>query len=41
VAVTDQVRAVSKERLVSRIGTLAEGELLALEDGLREVMNLG
>jgi mRNA-degrading endonuclease toxin of MazEF toxin-antitoxin module len=41
VAVTDQVRAVSKERLQSWIGVLADDEMAALEDGLRQIMNLG
>jgi mRNA interferase MazF len=34
VAVSDQIRAVSKERLRSRLGVVAEKELAALEDGL-------
>lgn len=41
VAVTDQVRAVAKERLRTRLGTLKDGEMAALDDGLRQIMNLG
>ena len=41
VAVSDQIRAVSKERLRSRLGVVADEELAALEDGLRQIMQLG
>jgi mRNA interferase MazF len=41
VAVSDQIRAVAKERLRSRLGVVAQGELAALEDGLRQIMQLG
>ena len=41
VAVTDQIRAVAKERLRSRLGTVTAEEMVALEDGLRQVMQLG
>jgi mRNA interferase MazF len=41
VAVSDQIRAVAKERLRSRLGVVAEEELAALEDGLRQIMQLG
>ena len=41
VAVSDQIRAVSKERLRSRLGVVAAKELAALEDGLRQIMQLG
>lgn len=41
VAVSDQIRAVAKERLRSRLGVVAEEEFAALEDGLRQIMQLG
>ena len=41
VAVSDQIRAVAKERLSSRLGVVAEDELAVLEDGLRQIMQLG
>jgi mRNA interferase MazF len=41
VAVSDQIRAVAKERLRSRLGVVAQRELAALESGLREIMQLG
>ena len=41
VAVSDQIRAVAKERLQRGIGLVPEAELLALEDGLRQIMQLG
>lgn len=41
VAVSDQIRAVAKERLRSRLGVVADDELAALEDGLRQIMQLG
>lgn len=40
VAVTDQIRAIAKERLVERLGTLSNDELQAVEDGVREILNL-
>ena len=40
-AVSDQIRAVAKERLRTRMGILEESEMAALEDGLRQIMNLG
>jgi mRNA-degrading endonuclease toxin of MazEF toxin-antitoxin module len=39
--VSDQIRAVAKERLRSRMGVVEQGELAALENGLREIMQLG
>jgi mRNA interferase MazF len=39
-AVTDQIRAVAKERLKSRQEALSDKEMDALEDGLREIMQL-
>jgi mRNA interferase MazF len=41
VAVSDQIRAVAKERLRSRLGTVTTEEMAALEDGLRQIMQLG
>ena len=41
VAVSDQIRAVTKERLRGRLGVIAEEELAVLEDGLRQIMQLG
>lgn len=41
VAVTDQIRAVAKERLRDRVGVVAEEQLMALEDGLRQILQLG
>ncbi len=41
VAVSDQIRAVAKERLHARLGVVAERELAALEDALRQIMQLG
>jgi mRNA interferase MazF len=41
VAVTDQIRAVSKERVKRRLGLLREEHLAAVEGGLREVLELG
>ena len=40
-AVSDQIRAVAKERLRSRLGVVAGEELAVLEDGLRRIMQLG
>lgn len=39
-AVSDQIRAVAKERLKSRLGVVEEGEMAALEDGLRKILQL-
>ena len=41
VAVSDQIRAVAKERLRSRLGAVTMEEMAALEDGLRQIMQLG
>jgi len=41
VAVVDQIRAVGKERLRERLGTLSLRDLAAVEGGLREVLELG
>ena len=40
-AVSDQIRAVAKQRLQSRLGVVADEEMAALEDGLRQIMQLG
>jgi mRNA-degrading endonuclease toxin of MazEF toxin-antitoxin module len=40
VAVTDQIRAVTKERFQQKMGDLSAAELTAVEDGLREVLEL-
>jgi mRNA interferase MazF len=40
VAVSDQIRAVAKARMRSRIGVVATDEMAALEDGLRQIMQL-
>ena len=41
VAVSDQIRAVAKERLRSRLGAVTTEEMASLEDGLRQIMQLG
>ena len=41
VAVSDQIRAVAKERLQSRLGAVTMLEMAALEDGLKQIMQLG
>jgi mRNA interferase MazF len=40
IAAIDQVRAVSKERLVSHIENLSAEELESVEDALREILEL-
>jgi mRNA interferase MazF len=40
VAVSDQIRAVAKARLHSRLGAVTTEEMAALEDGLRQIMQL-
>ena len=40
-AVSDQIRAVAKERLRSRLGEVTAEEMAALEDGFRQIMQLG
>ncbi len=40
VAVIDQIRAVAKERLERCIGELVANDLEAVEDGLRQVLEL-
>lgn len=41
VAVVDQIRAVAKERLTSRIGEVSPDELAAVEDALCRILELG
>jgi mRNA-degrading endonuclease toxin of MazEF toxin-antitoxin module len=41
VVVTDQIRAVSKERLDRRMGELSLKQLEDVEQALREVLELG
>ena len=40
VAVTDQVRAIAKQRLDRRLGELSPEDLKTLEQGVREVLEL-
>jgi mRNA interferase MazF len=40
VAVTDQVRAIAKQRLDRRVGELSSEDLAAVEQGIREVLEL-
>ena len=40
VAVLDQLRAVAKERLLERLGTVTPHELTAVEEGLRDILEL-
>lgn len=39
-AVVDQIRAVSKERLKSRVDTLSDKEMDAIGDALRQILEL-
>ena len=39
-AVSDQIRAVAKERLHSPMGAVTTEEMAALEEGLRQIMQL-
>jgi mRNA interferase MazF len=41
VAVSDQIRVVSKQRLRGRLGAVTTEEMAALDDGLRQIMQLG
>jgi mRNA interferase MazF len=41
VAVTDQIRAVAKERLVERLGEASPADLAAVEAGLKRILELG
>src|SRR6185436_8514310 len=40
VAVSDQIRAIAKERLQGRRGVVTADEMATLEDGLRQIMQL-
>jgi len=40
VAVTDQIRIISKQRLDRRLGELSTKDLAAVGEGLREVLEL-
>jgi mRNA-degrading endonuclease toxin of MazEF toxin-antitoxin module len=40
VAVTDQIRAVAKERLVRRMGAISLEDLASVEEALRMVLQL-
>jgi mRNA interferase MazF len=41
VAVTDQIRAVAKERLHERLAEVSASDLLAVETGVRRILELG
>jgi len=41
VAVTDQIRAVAKERLHERLAEVSSSDLLAVETGVRRILELG
>jgi mRNA interferase MazF len=41
VAVIDQIRAISKERLIRCIGTLSPTHMEAIEQGIRDVLEFG
>jgi mRNA interferase MazF len=41
VAVTDQIRAVAKERLHERMGEISASDLLAVEAAVRRILELG
>jgi mRNA interferase MazF len=41
VAVVDQIRAVSKERLDRMIASVSNEEMEAIENGLRQILELG
>jgi mRNA interferase MazF len=40
VAVIDQIRAVAKERLQQRLGAVSSEHVKAVEDGLRQILEL-
>jgi mRNA interferase MazF len=40
VAVVDQIRAISKERLQKRVDSISADHLKAVEDGLRQILEL-
>jgi mRNA interferase MazF len=41
VAVTDQIRAVAKERLQDRLGEISPGDMEAVEAGVLRILELG
>jgi mRNA interferase MazF len=41
VAVTDQIRAIAKERLKNRIAEISAGDMAAVESGVRRILDLG
>ena len=41
VAVTDQIRAIAKERLQAHLAVISAEELEAVEAGVRRILNLG
>jgi mRNA interferase MazF len=41
VAVTDQIRAIAKERLQARLAAISAEDLEAVETGVRRILNLG
>jgi mRNA-degrading endonuclease toxin of MazEF toxin-antitoxin module len=41
VAVTDQIRAVSKERMAERLGEASTADMEAIEAGVRRILELG
>jgi mRNA interferase MazF len=41
VAVVDQIRAISKGRLTERLGSLTAEEMEALDEAVREILELG
>jgi mRNA interferase MazF len=40
VAVVDQIRAIAKERLVARLDIVSTDQLRAVEEGLRQILEL-
>src|SRR5687767_15680839 len=40
VAVIDRIRAVAKERFQQKLGSVSSAELEAVEDGLRQILDL-
>jgi mRNA interferase MazF len=40
VAVVDQIRAVTKERLETQVGVISPEEMAAVEDGIRQILEL-
>ena len=41
VAVTDQVRAIAKERLQARLGEISAGDMKSVEAGVLRILELG